>query len=548
MTRTPPLSRRRTRGLAALVVAGAAFGALSSQAVAAPATAPSMLPYELPELQVAKTAETSYDRYWSWDIDKTPSTKVGYNHENNHVRVGYKVTATPKVVKTGHYVVRGTVSMTNPAKPPPLPYLPALGMDLIDGQDLLEGARCDFGGLPSSNPVLPGATATIDYTCIFDGKPDRAHGVNTVKVEWKYKLVWPHSGAAQLTAEDTARINPTRTTYAKAPYDFRKGETEEKGYTTATVWDKMDGAKRELLGKDISALDGVWMTSYTKYLKAPVKVNDCRIVKNRASLKGNLEQVLNGEAETAAREGWDKAHADAYVKICTKERNPSSEDPRPPVVDVTPGSSEDPAPNTPAPTPKPADVKPSDFDPKDPPSSEDPKPNGKGNIEVSKRANKKKAYVGSRVVWKIRVSNTGGKTVKNVLVRDRLPKYFRATKVLGRKKGVTLRPRNVRVKIAQLRPGQSKTIRIVSRVVGRPQMNKPVKLAASKKRGKARKVYVQRMKRGIACNVVLARGKRGGSDRGEACLRVLAPKKSAGPSKTEVAPPSNGSGQGQEIV
>jgi uncharacterized repeat protein (TIGR01451 family) len=483
-------------------------------------------------LQVKKSAHSYHAAYWKWDVEKTPSTRVGYNHENHHVKVGYKVTATPKVVKTGSHTVYGKIYMHNPSERRPIGILHV--DDALHGED---GAYCEMSGMHGGSNgdttaqevskvlgvIPPGSGAYVEYKCAWDGEPSKRSGKNKAVVKWAYGPRDNPESLAPLAVADEAEMVKVKETHAYAPYDFAKGEIENRGYTAANVYDKMGDGRPELLGEHLSALDGVWTKSYYKYLRAPRKVNECIRIKNRAILVGK-----KAEAEQNAvvvRSEWGKVHADAYVKICTKEKKPSSEDPAPPDVVVTEGSSEDPRPTDPRPE-KPADVKPSNFDPK-PPSSEDPRP-GKGKLHVNKRANKRVAYMGSRVVWTVRVKNKGNKTLRNVHLKDVLPKYFRVERertrrIMGRKNGVAIKRRAIHVKIGHIRPGQTRTLRIATRVVGRPMMTKPVRQAASKKRGKARRAYIARMKRGIACNVVIVRAK-GTRDRDRACVRVMKPK------------------------
>lgn len=529
MSTSRPLTRRRARGLAALVAAGAAMGAFGSQALATD-------PVELPSqedtrkgLEVKKSAHTYHAAYWKWDIEKSPDRRVGYNHENYHVKVGYKVTATPKVVKTGSYKVYGKIYMHNPSKRRVLAI-----HDVYDALQGEKGAKCEIGKMQGDGNndnttqddngikgyLPPKSGGYVEYECRWDGEPRDRAGKNKAVVKWSFG---PRIGTDEPALEATreAEMRRVKETHAYAPYNFAEGEVDHRGYTYANVYDKMgEKGKRELIGEELSALDGKWTKHYYKYLRAPRKVNECVVVKNRAILVGKrAESEQNG---IEIRSEWGKVHADAYVKICTKEKKPSSEDPRPPDVVVSDGSSEDPRPTDPEPD-KPVIVRPTD----DTPSSEDPRPN-KGKLHVNKRANKKRAYVGSRVIWTIRVKNKGGKTLRNVHLKDVLPKYFRVEmkrtrKVMNRKKGVSLKGRRVNVKIGHIRPGQTRTIRIATKVVGRPKMDRPVRRAASKKQGKARKVYIARMKRGIACNVVIARAK-GTRDRAHACVRVIKPK------------------------
>ena len=549
MTPLRPPMRRRARGLAALVAAGAAMGALGGQAVASE-TLVEIKPPEPKKLQVKKSAHTFYAAYWKWDIEKTPSTRVGYNHENYHVRVGYKVTATPKVAKTGSHKVYGKIYMHNPSRRA----IGILGVyDALHGED---GAKCRIGRLhgPGDNGnaaqedngilgVIPPKTgAYVEYRCYWDGEPTSRTGKNKAVVKWVYGP--PLNGDVPLAAADEELMRRPKETHAYAPYDFSKGEVENRGYTYANVYDKMGKERPELIGEQISALDGVWMHSYYKYLRAPRKVNECIRVKNRAILIGKKAEAEQNAVQV--EEAWGKVHADAYVKICTKEKKPSSEDPRPPDVVVSPGSSEDPPTEDPKPE-KPADVKPSDFDPKDPPSSEDPKPNGKGKLHVKKRANKKRAYIGSEVVWTIRVKNKGDKALRNVHLKDVLPKYFRVKKertrkVMNRKRGYSLKGRRVNVRIGIIRPGQTRTIRIATKVVGRPHLNKKTRVEASKKRAKARRVYIQRMRRGIACNVVMVRAKRT-RDRDVACIRVIKPRNGPDNDRPEVREKEQANGE-----
>ncbi len=537
MSTLRPPTRRRARGLAALVVAGAAMGAFGGQALATDTV-------ELPSqeemkkgLEVKKSAHAYHAAYWKWDIEKSPDRRVGYNHENYHVKVGYKVTATPKVVKTGSHKVYGKIYMHNPSRRRVIAV-----HDVHDALHGERGAKCEIGPMHGGGNndtttqvdngikgIIPPKTGGyVEYVCRWDGEPGHRAGKNKAVVKWSYGPRVEPGGDQPLEASLEAEMRRVKETHAYAPYNFARGEIDNRGYTTANVYDKMGrNGQPELIGEQISALDGVWTKHYYKYLRAPRKVNECIRIKNRAILVGKKAEAEQNAVEVRAE--WGKVHADAYVKICTKEKKPSSEDPRPPDVVVSNGSSEDPRPQEPKPE-KPVIVRPTN----DTPSSEDPRPR-KGKLHVHKRANKKRAYVGSTVVWTIRVKNRGGKTLRNVHLKDVLPKYFRVKtkrtrQLMDRKKGISLKRRSLMVRIGHIRPGQTRTLRIATKVVGRPKMDRPVRKAASKKRGKARRAYVSRMKRGIACNVVMVRAK-GTRDRDRACVRVIKPKEGPGNDK-----------------
>ena len=113
---------RRVRvALAALAVPGAAFWLASGATAAEPppvVTGPEVVmppqePLPVRNLRISKTAEIHYTRENHWSVDKSVSSKAGYDAKNNSVAANYTVAVT-KDWTAKDVIVRGTITIKNP--------------------------------------------------------------------------------------------------------------------------------------------------------------------------------------------------------------------------------------------------------------------------------------------------------------------------------------------------------------------------------------------------------------------------------------------------
>jgi hypothetical protein len=121
---------------------------------------------------VSKTAETSYNRYWEWEISKVGDQTELTLEPGETFLVNYTVVVTPTVLKEDDFTVFGDIDVSNPAGSPG-----DMTVDLADtlGDGSSTAVDCDgLGG--TSVTVSPGETETCSYTGSLATKTD---GTNT---------------------------------------------------------------------------------------------------------------------------------------------------------------------------------------------------------------------------------------------------------------------------------------------------------------------------------------------------------------------------------
>jgi uncharacterized repeat protein (TIGR01451 family) len=205
----------------------------------------------------------------------------------------------------------------------------------------------------------------------------------------------------------------------------------------------------------------------------------------------------------------DKDHAS--VRICPPVKDdPSPKDPPVVVVDNKDGK-----------TPVPVPTKPAD----NPTGPVVTNPKATGKMAVVKRADTRRAVVGDTVIWSITVRNTGKADLTDVVLTDRLPRHLRVIEDAKAPlaKGATRNNRLIRVSVGDLLVGQSVTIRVATRVVGKPVLTPMVMRETA--RAKDRDTQRNRARRGIACNLGTATADNA-RDRGAiSCIRITRPER-----------------------
>jgi hypothetical protein len=159
-------------------------------------------------LKVSKDASTSFNRYYTWTIDKWADQSALTLATGEQFLVNYKVTVDA-TYEDKDFAVKGQIYVYNPAP---------IAAPLNGVEDLLPGATdlnvdCDV-----TFPYVLGAgdTLTCDYSA---GLPDAAKRVNTAKV------------ALQNHAYDAARnATPIGTTYFQGTADVVFGSTPTKEF------------------------------------------------------------------------------------------------------------------------------------------------------------------------------------------------------------------------------------------------------------------------------------------------------------------------------
>lgn len=431
-------------------------------------------PPALEDLVVSKTATPSYSRTRLWDIDKSASTKTGWDQKDGSVAVDYTVRVGTWLGAPFGFAVDGVITVTNPND---------VEVSLTGMTDSLPGARCRLLG--ELDEVAPGGTFTMPYTCSLAAKPHRPT-VNTVSVSWSVDgRPLPDLGA-------TARV------------DFGKAEVHEAGPPAVRVTDTMSGDKTRVLAERLSAPRTF---HYTRYLRAS---DTCRTYENTARLVADGIRPLGVSEPPPVR----VIEADgSSVRICPP---PKGEDPKgaPPVVIVDNDDGRKPAHGTTTPVDSPSG-----------PVIADPKA-GPGALTVVKRAAVGRASLGDVVIWAITVKNTGKADLDDVVVRDLLPRHLRlvrhAKAPLDR--GARRGRGAVEIPVGDLLIGQRVTIRVATRVVGRPALTPTVVAEAARLTSRAaRATHIHRARRGVACNVATAWAGNARSRTAVACIRITRP-------------------------
>ncbi|MDQ0093763.1 DUF7927 domain-containing protein [Paeniglutamicibacter psychrophenolicus] len=204
-------------------------------------------------LEVTKNVQGSFNRAWSWKIDKTPllngqpvadNTKYNTN-ANGEVTIDYRVTVTPQPYVDSNWAMTGTMTVTNPNK------WQDVNATLTDSVDVGGDAVCAVTGQTNPgtgtdlDPTKPGFQTVIpedssiefDYACKFDSQP-RYTGTNTARVDWnKAEASTPgefDEGAAEVTAGS----------WTQSPLNQNVTVTDDE-FTFSPAWiiDGADGTK-----------------------------------------------------------------------------------------------------------------------------------------------------------------------------------------------------------------------------------------------------------------------------------------------------------------
>jgi hypothetical protein len=152
------------------------------------------------ELQVAKTADTTFTRAWSWDITKSVSPSVLDMFEGESGTVNWTVAVTKTGYVDSAWAVSGLISITNPS--------PTTAATVTGVTDSISG----FGSVaPSCGVTFPyslaaGATLNCTYSTPL---PDGAARVNTATVTTEGVIGGGSDTADVLFGEPTTVVNGT---------------------------------------------------------------------------------------------------------------------------------------------------------------------------------------------------------------------------------------------------------------------------------------------------------------------------------------------------
>ncbi|WP_220094059.1 LPXTG cell wall anchor domain-containing protein [Arthrobacter sp. AQ5-05] len=200
-------------------------------------------------LEVTKNVQGSFNRAYSWKIDKTPllngqpvadNTKYNTN-ANGEVTIDYRVTVTPQPYVDSNWAMTGTMTVTNPNK------WQDVSATLTDSVDVGGDAVCAVTGQTSPGTgtdldptkagfqtVIPkNSSVEFDYGCDFGSQP-RYTGTNTARVDWSKAEASTPGEVDEGTAEVTAG------SWTQSPLNQNVTVTDDE-FTFDPAW-TIDGA------------------------------------------------------------------------------------------------------------------------------------------------------------------------------------------------------------------------------------------------------------------------------------------------------------------
>jgi len=467
-------------------------------------TVPPPPPPRLVPLEITKTAIPRYTRVDVWDIDKWASPQAGWDRKDRSVAVDYTVKVTRSWRAERIHVV-GKIVVRNPNR---VPFLLQVGDDLPGAECRVEDTlnRVTAAG-DQESPMLPvigpGEELGFEYICRLESLPKKTlHNTAWVKFAPALKPI----PVEEVQIQGSTVIAPTwKTAYSdKVPVDFTKADYRELR-VPVRVTDTLDGDETKVLHP---ALEDSKTFRYKKYLSFWRGKNQCRTWHNTARItpapRGEEPVVVEAqqiELPVIERPDWSKTD-EAWVKICPPPPAPKGEAPKPPVVEVSPGADSK--------KPPVVDAKPVDNPKGD--VVKDAKP--KGKLKIWKATRTRTAQVGDVVTWQITVKNVGKAELSGIKVIDLLPRGLRpVSDEASRRTAVTLLSDLV------LEPGESERITVATEVAGRPA---PPPVAVTRKMtSKQRGEVIRRARRGIICNVVVAKVRNAEDVRDAACIRIV---------------------------
>ncbi|MFD4959660.1 LPXTG cell wall anchor domain-containing protein [Microbacterium sp. NPDC058389] len=143
------------------------------------------------DLTVSKTANPTFDRSYSFDIDKTAkATKLVVDPVTGKATATYTVTVTDGAASDSNFAVSGEIAVTNPNK---------VGVPLTTLTDKIGATSCTLD-LPADLTVPAQSTILVDYTCAPSATADTS-GTNTATATWDKSRLLGTSGTATGTKD-----------------------------------------------------------------------------------------------------------------------------------------------------------------------------------------------------------------------------------------------------------------------------------------------------------------------------------------------------------
>ncbi|MCK0113326.1 hypothetical protein MWU75_14345 [Ornithinimicrobium sp. F0845] len=236
---------------------------------------------ELVDLEVSKTVDTSYDRTYTWSIDKVADPVTVNTPEGQQVTVEYDVTVTAEDMTDSNVTVSGTITVTNEN---------AMAFTGVDVSDSLPGAECTVTNgtgvtVPADGEVV------LNYECTAETIA-AVGDTNTAEATWD------------------AASYPGTTGTATGTGSVAFGDPDSETDRVVTVNDAFDGAAAELLPLDGDPVELDWVDvtadggSYTFSYEREIAgvAGTCTTYPNVATI---VETDQSGEADVQVCVGTD---------------------------------------------------------------------------------------------------------------------------------------------------------------------------------------------------------------------------------------------------
>ena len=207
------------------------------------------------DLTVTKTGAGSFNRLYTWDIDKSLATSVPTSVVGG-TSVDFPYTVA--VTKTGYvdsgWTLSGQIAVSNPNT------WQDVTATVTDTLGLGGGASCTVTG--GTNVVVPaGQSVTLDYTCTFTSQPAYT-GSNTATVTWDRTAAHTATGSASTTVPVTLSLGQETN---------RTITVSDTQYTPATPW-------------TLDYLTAADSTPFTYTLSHVAKTGSCQTLVNTAKI------------------------------------------------------------------------------------------------------------------------------------------------------------------------------------------------------------------------------------------------------------------------
>jgi hypothetical protein len=227
------------------------------------------------DLTVTKTAETSFTRTFTWDIDKSvDKTKVILEGTDpQSATFNYTVAVSHDSGTDSAWLVTGKITVTNPND------WQDIDANVSDLVNVGGGAVCTVEGEAVKTVSVPASDSVVlDYSCTFSSKPSYT-GLNTATATW----------------DDTLYHTPNGSTTGTAAVNFTTPTTIVDGSVTV-VDDKTDPLNPVTLGNASYTQDNPIEFKYS-LTKSGIS-GACTDYTNTATFTTNTTETTDSDSET----------------------------------------------------------------------------------------------------------------------------------------------------------------------------------------------------------------------------------------------------------